>query len=345
MRKGVFTVIKYIQPVKAESADGLVAQVYTQIKQDFGALVEPFTLHSPSPKLLAGAWIACRESELAGNVRRDIKEAVAATVSTINQCPYCIDAHTIMLNATGKRSVAHAISNENYNNISDPKMREVVKWALATRSPGSEILLAPPFSQSDAPEIIGTAVFFHYIDRMVSVLLSETPLPSNRHWLKNTLKLTASIFFSRAIRRSKPLGNSLKLLPEANLPTDLNWAKTNPTIAGAFARFAAIIDEVGTHSLPEKVRNCVQKNVQAWNGENSGLSQQWVEQAISEFDDASKTAARLSLLTSLAPYQVDEGIVLAFRRYSPEDDKLLRALAWASFTVARRIGTWLYAPE
>lgn len=337
--------IKYIQPVKTSSAEGLVAQVYAQIKQDFGALVEPFTLHSPSPKLLAGAWVACRESELAGNVRRDIKEAVAATISKINKCPYCVDAHTIMLNATGKRSIAQAISNENYNKISDPQMREVVKWALATRSSGSEILLAPPFSQLDAPEIIGTAVFFHYIDRMVNVLLSETPLPSNHRWLKNTLKLIAGIFFSRDIRRSKPSGDSLKLLPEADLPADLNWAKTNPTIAGAFARFAAVIEEVGTYALSPKICNCVQKYIQAWNGEDLGTSRQWVEQAISGFDDVSKAAGRLSLFASLAPYQVDEGIVLAFRRHFPEDDKLLGALAWASFTIARRIGTWLYVPK
>ena len=237
--------IKYIHPVKANSAEGLVAQVYAQIKRDFGSLVEPFTLHSPSPKLLAGVWMACRETELAGNVRRDIKEAIAATVSKINQCPYCVDAHTIMLNATGKRNVARLISNENYDQISDSEVREIVKWASATRSTGFEILLSPPFSRQDAPEIIGTTVFFHYLNRMVSALLRETPLPSNRSWLKNTLKLMAGLFFSRAARRHKSLGDSLKFLPEADLPADLNWAKPNPTIAGAFARFAAVIEEVG----------------------------------------------------------------------------------------------------
>jgi len=108
--------IKYIHAVKAASAEGLVKQVYAQIKRDFGAQVEPFTLHSPYPKLLAGAWMACRESELAGNVGRDIKEAVAATVSKINQCPYCVDAHTIILNASGRRNVARKISDENYEN-------------------------------------------------------------------------------------------------------------------------------------------------------------------------------------------------------------------------------------
>jgi AhpD family alkylhydroperoxidase len=289
--------------------------------------------------------MACRETELAGNVRRDIKEAIAATVSKINQCPYCVDAHTIMLNATGKRNVARLISNENYDQISDSEVREIVKWASATRSTGFEILLSPPFSRQDEPEIIGTAVFFHYINRIVNVLLSETPLPSNRSWLKNTLKLMAGLFFSRAARRHKSLGDSLKFLPEADLPADLNWAKPNPTIAGAFARFAAVIEEAGTYALSAEVRACVQERVQGWNGETLRLNKQWVEQAISGFNDASKAAGRLALLAALSPYEVDEGIVLAFRVHFPEDDRLLGTLAWASFTAARSIGSWLHVPK
>jgi hypothetical protein len=58
----VKNVIKYIQPVSEATAEGLVAEVYSQIKEDFGMLVEPFTLHSPSPQLLAGIWMATRES-------------------------------------------------------------------------------------------------------------------------------------------------------------------------------------------------------------------------------------------------------------------------------------------
>lgn len=337
--------VKYIQPVAAGSAVGIVARVYAQIKRDFGALVEPFTLHSPSPKLLAGAWMAARESQLAGNVRRDIKEAVAATVSKINRCPYCVDAHTIMLNATGEHKVARAISNGNYDQILDSKVRSIAKWASITRSPRSKTLLSPPFSREDAPEIIGTAMFYHYINRMVSVLLSETPLPSNRRWLKNALKRLAGLFFSRAVRRSIPPGDSLKFLPEADLPANLGWAKRTPTIAGAFARFAAVVDEAGRYALSAEVRTCVKEHVQAWNGEDPGLSRRWVEQKIKGFDDASKAAGRLTLLTALAPYQVDDGVVLAFRAHFPEDEKLLGGLAWASFTAARRIGTWLHVPS
>ena len=145
-----------------------MAEVYSQIKLEFGSLVEPFTLHSPIPKLLAGAWMAARESQLAGSIRRDIKEAVAATVSKINQCPYCVDAHTIILKATGEHKTAWAIATGNYDQIQDSKVQAVVKWALTTRFPRSNHMRAPPFSRKEAPEIIGTAVFYHYINRMAS---------------------------------------------------------------------------------------------------------------------------------------------------------------------------------
>jgi AhpD family alkylhydroperoxidase len=337
--------IRYIHSVKANIAQGLVAQIYFQIKRDFASLVEPFTLHSPSPKLLAGVWMTCRETELAGKVSREIKEAVAASISKINQCPYCVDAHTIMLNATGKRSLARLISNENYDQISDSEVREIVKWALATRSPRSETILSPPFSREDAPEIIGTAVFFHYINRMASVFLDETPLPSNHKLLKKILKSVASLLFSRAVRRPKLLGDSLRFLPEAKLPADLKWTKTNPTIADAFARFSAVVDEAGIYAVPPEVRACVQEHVQRWNGEDPGPNRQWVEQAIEGFAETSKITGRLALLAAFAPYKIDERLILAFRGHFPEDDKLVSAIACASFLAARRIGTWLNVPK
>ena len=334
--------IKYIQPVASNSSEGLVARVYPQIKKEFGALVEPFTLHSPSPELLAGAWSACRESLLVGSVRREVKEAVAATVSRINQCPYCVDAHTIMLNAISARNSAEAIIDQRDDQIRDATVRSIVKWAAATRSPGAKVLLSPPFSHKDAPEIIGTALFFHYVNRMASVLLSDTPLPSNHPLLKGFLKRMAGWFFSKAVHRSKPLGASLELLPASELPADLAWAKTSPNIAGAFARFAAVVDRAGREFIPQDVRDCVVEQVQAWDGKDPELGRHWVEEAMSGLDEKSKDIGRLVLLTALAPYQVDEGVVNAFSTHLTGDDRLISALAWGSFTAVRRIGTWLH---
>jgi len=333
--------IKHIQPISNASASGLLAEAYPQIQRDFGALVEPFTLHAPTPQLLAGVWMATRETELVGSVRREIKEAVAATVSQLNQCPYCVDAHTMMLDATSAHGISTAISRERDDQIQDTAVRQIVAWAKATRSPGDPLLQKPPFSEAEAPEIIGTAVAFHYINRMVDIFLDETPLPSNRGWLKGTLKRMAGWYFSRAARRQKTIGTSLTLLPEAELPVDLGWAAASPTIAGAFARWAAVIEIAGQETLPANVRAVVREHVAAWNGESPGLSRNWVETAITGLADSEKPAARLALLTALAPYQISENTIAAFRAHEPEDEKLIAATAWASFTAARRVGSWL----
>ena len=129
----------------------LLAQSYHQIKRDFGALVEPFTLHAPAPRLLAGIWMATRETELVGIVRREIKEAVAATVSRLNQCPYCVDAHTMMLHAVSAHGTATAISQVNGGEIQDPAIRQIVAWAEATRSPDDPPAAKTAFFRSRSP--------------------------------------------------------------------------------------------------------------------------------------------------------------------------------------------------
>jgi len=101
--------MRYMRPFTARSAQGLVARTYAQIKPEFGALVEPLTLHSP------------------------------------------------------------------------------------------------------VPEVIGTAVFFHYVNRMVSVLLGETPLPLGNARLKPVLRTPATWFFAPAVRRPKAVGRTLLL--------------------------------------------------------------------------------------------------------------------------------------
>ena len=85
----------------------------------------------------------------------------------------------------------------------------------------------------------------------------------------------------------------------------------------------------------------VREHIIDWNGEPPSLSRGWVEKALAGLDDADQPAARLTLLTALASYQVDESTIDTFRAQQPGDDKLIAATAWASFTAARRVGTWL----
>ena len=43
--------VHHVRPVAPEAADGLVAEVYAQVRTDL-ILAAPFTLHSPVPEIL-----------------------------------------------------------------------------------------------------------------------------------------------------------------------------------------------------------------------------------------------------------------------------------------------------
>ena len=151
----------------------------------------------------------------------------------------------------------------------------------------------------------------------------------------------AAWFFGGAIRRPKEPGASLDLLAEAPLPDDLPWAQPSKPIAGAFARFAQSIEHSGVLALSAEVRDVAGNAVEKWNGCDPGMDNRWCEEAIAPLGETDKSAGRLALLTALAPYRVDETIVDEFSTHVPGDAKLLSALAWSSFTAARRVGSWL----
>ncbi|HEY6406143.1 MAG TPA: hypothetical protein VIY29_01620, partial [Ktedonobacteraceae bacterium] len=335
--------IKYVKPTEIATAQGLTAQVYAQIKGEIGIVPEPFTLHSPVPEILAGTWGIFRETMLTGQVRRPIKEAVAAAVSESNRCPWCVDAHSIVLYAAGESEAARAIIDNATQHLKDSQMQAMIQWASATRTSGAPVLARPPFSSQEAAELVGAAITFHYLNRMVNVLLVETNLPRNA-LLKSAMKRTLGWLYSGVTHKVYQPGASLDFLPDAPLPADLVWAASAPNVAGAFSRFAAVVEQAGIVVLSPVVRSLICKHVNAWQGEDMGISRQWVDRAIDELSAKDQAAARTTLLTALAPHQVDAGVIEAFRIHWPTDNELVSALAWASFTVARRIGSWLHRP-
>jgi AhpD family alkylhydroperoxidase len=324
-------VLRHLAPFRPPSAE--TAAVYRQIRREFGLLAEPFTLHTPSPALLAGFWIVCRETTLVGDVPRAHKEAVATAVSAANRCPYCVDAHVMMLHATGAHATAAALGGEGVP--ADPAVAALVAWAGATGRPA-------PFGPDDVPELVGTAVVFHYVNRMVSVLLAESPFPLRGHRARVALRRVMGWVVAGAVRRAKAPGASLALLPDAPLPADLSWAAGRPTVAAAFARFAAAVDAAGSAALSAEARACVAERVTTWQGGDPGPGRAWLDAALGGLPPPAADEARLALCTALAPWRVDDAMVAGYRRHRPGDDAaLIGALAWGAFAAARRIGGWI----
>lgn len=333
--------VRYFSQDYSVHRNELADRTLKQVQREFGARVEPFTLHLPLPELLAGAWMACRESLLAGSVRRDLKEAVASAVSVINRCPYCVDAHTIMVLASSGKDYSSEILSGRYDAIEDPDVRKAVRWAATTRSPVSPELRSPPFSSDAAPEFIGTAVFFHYINRMATILLGPSPLPFSGGKLKEASIRMAAWFFGRAIRITKEPCVSLDLLPEADLPGDLDWSKPSPCIAGAYAAFSRVVDDAGATVLSGKVKASVLKALDAWDGSDPEPRSARITSGFEKYTGADKAAGNLALSAALFPWRLTERDVTFFSSHYPGDEQLLAVLAWGSFSAARRIGRWI----
>jgi AhpD family alkylhydroperoxidase len=98
--------IRYLASARRAAASPPVAAIFAQMRREFGVISEPLVLHAPAPPVLAAAWSSLREAVLGGEVPRRIKETVAAVISRLNRCRYCVDAHTSLLHAAGGRAAA-----------------------------------------------------------------------------------------------------------------------------------------------------------------------------------------------------------------------------------------------
>jgi hypothetical protein len=187
-------------------------------------------------------------------------------------------------------------------------------------------------------------VAFQYYNRVVNVFLRESPFPAH---VPESAKPRARQVLGRVLRPSagegpRP-GASLDLLPAAPPSDDLCWARPNPVVADAFARAYAATEAAGTRSVPHSVRALVHARLSTWDGQAPGISRSWVHDAAAELPEADRPAGRLALAIALASYQVDEGLVDAFRGTAPGDGTLIELAAWASMAAARRVSTWLAA--
>ncbi|MBO1413342.1 carboxymuconolactone decarboxylase family protein [Streptomyces sp. FH025] len=325
--RGALAQIRHVTPVRPADARSEVAGVYAEVEREFGMLAPPVALHAASPPVLAASWVMLRETLVAaGRVDRAAKEEVAAAVSEANSCPYCAAVH----GATWAALIGDGEPRRPVGGLG-----EHGGWRPATDA-------AAPFPAEQAPELVGVAVTFHYLNRMVSVFLQEDLVPPGA---PAAVRRAVTAVLGRRLRhyaRSAPAaGGSLDLLASAALPADLAWAAGTPSIAGAFARAASVIDAAGARSVPEPVRDLVRAELAQWDGSSPGLGRDWLEKAVSGLPEEQRPAGRLALLTAKAAYRVDEGLVAQYRLGQPGDAGLVELTAWAALTAAREVGSRL----
>ncbi|KQV13835.1 hypothetical protein ASC99_32515 [Kitasatospora sp. Root107] len=324
-----------------------VARVYRELERDFGVLAPPIALHSPAAGPLAASWLMLRETLLvAGLAERTTKEAVASAVSAVNECPFCVRMHTAMLHSLAPGRDGEAIRDGRLEEVADPAVRAVAGWVRdgAVRDTAADSRF--PFAAEQLPELLGSVVIMHYLNRMVNVFLGTVPLPPGAPESSLRPVLRVLTWLLRSAARTEPkAGGSLGLLPAATLPEDLAWAAGNPQIAGAFARAAAAVEVAGRAALSDGVRALVQDTLDHWDGRPPGLGRGWADAAVETRPAEERPAARLALLTALAAYTVDETVIDAARAAGADDEALVGITAWASLAAARQVGSWMFHNE
>lgn len=335
--------VKHVTPARMGGSDDTVSRVYRQAERDFGMLAPPVALHSPAPGPLAASWMMLRESLLAdGQVSRGAKEAVAAAVSLGNACPYCIAVHSATLSALLGSPTAAAVSSGNIDSIADPEVRAIAQWARRSGTRQDSQSQDAPFPKEQAPEIAGVAVTFQYLNRMVDIFLNDSPLPpAVPARARGSALRVLGRFMSGAARAAHQPGASLDLLPAAPLPPDLWWAAGSPHVGEAFARASAAIEAAGRQHVPASVQAALRSRLAGWDGQQMGVSRSWVQDEVLALPTGERAGGRLALLTALAPFQVDQPVIDAFRTEQPSDEALIVTTSWASMAAARRVGSWL----
>jgi len=347
MLKQSANAVKYVKVKGLKDAQGSMKEINRQVDKDFG-LVGPLSLSTPSERVHAVRWVTAREAFVVEtNVKRAIKETVATVTAQINKCPYCEDVHGASISSSGDNDIAKALANNTWQSLKNKRTKAIIEWSLNTRNPKAEIIQNPPFSAQEAPEIIGTALTFHSVNRLVNIFLDDSPLPGilGKSFIKKAALNMASktLFKSMVIKKAVP-GDALEFIEDYPIPEHFSWANAVPAYVKGLAAEEKLLEKIEQEIIPIKSAQLFKEKVNSWNGEEMPLGRAWLNQILSDLDENERPVTKLMFLAALAPYTITETDIKDFRKVKPTDKDLLEVSYWAVQILTNRIREWLVMP-
>ena len=135
------------------------------------------------------------------------------------------------------------------------------------------------------------------INRFSHVVMDGSPVNAPLGMQGVALRAFGHELRATKVRAAEP-GRSLPLLPPAELPDDMQWARPNPRVADAVARMAAAVEREGAKVIPQRVRDRINAELRAWRGEQMPLNGSWIDAAIDGLDGQDRAIARLAIVTA-----------------------------------------------
>ncbi|MGW3604196.1 carboxymuconolactone decarboxylase family protein [Micromonospora sp. NPDC005161] len=317
---------RFFTPEPAKAATGLTAEVYRQLWDDFLGPVPTFQALSAVPELQAATWALMREALLAGDASRVDRELVASAVSRANRCRFCVDAHVMLLHALGEHELGEAVARG--GTPAEPRHAELVGWAEASRSPR-----AAGWTSPYRPEVTGTLLAFHFINRVVSALLDPDLLPGGLQ-RSSLVRSVGGRLYAKTARGPKEPGQSLALLDASTTPPPA-WAGDSPVgVAYAALRDAA---NRGGDLLGDVARQTVTATVRWEDGRFPARPADWAVDLVRDVPGADRIGTRIALLAAFAPGAVSAGDVALWRLSHPADADLVRVVAFGAITATDHV--------
>ncbi|MFG3691428.1 carboxymuconolactone decarboxylase family protein [Micromonospora sp. NPDC047740] len=317
---------RFFTPAPAGAATGLTADVYRQLRDEFLGPAPTFQALSAVPEVLAATWALMREALLAGDASRVDRELVASAVSRANRCRFCVDAHVMLLHALGEHELAEVIARG--GTPPEPRQAALVGWAEASRSPS-----AGEWTSPYRPEVTGTLLAFHFINRIVSALLDPDLLPGGLQ-RSRVVRSAGGRLYARTAREPKEPGHSLPLLG-ASAASPPAWAEDSPVgVAYASLRNAAMR---GGDLLGDVARRTVTATVSWEDGRHPARPAEWATDLVRDVPGADRVATRIALLAAFAPSAIRSGDVALWRLSHPDDADLVRLVAYGAITATDHV--------
>jgi AhpD family alkylhydroperoxidase len=321
---------RFFTPAPPRAATGVTAQVYAQLRDDFIGPAPTFRALSAAPEIMAATWALMRETLLAegpGEAGRVDREVVAAAVSLANRCRFCVDAHVTLLHALGEHALAHAVTD---SRASLGGRADLVRWAADSRHPR-----ANGWAPSADPRLDGVVLAFHFINRMVSALLTPDLLPGGLQRLP-AVRAAGGRLYARSIRRPVEPGRGLSMLDAgpAGVPGVAGPAPGDP-IDRAYAALRAATTPGGL--LGGLAADTVTATVRREDGRFPDRSIGWATDLARDLPAADRVGARIALLAAFDPAAITPGDVGLWRLSHPGDADLVRLVAFGAFAATDHV--------
>jgi AhpD family alkylhydroperoxidase len=317
---------RFFTPAKAPAATGLTAEVYRQLRDEFLGPAPTFQALSAAPEVLAASWALMREALLAGGASRVDRELVASAVSRANRCRFCVDAHVMLLHALGAHELAEIMARG--DTPPQPRHAELAGWAAASRNPRAAAWTSPY-----GPEVTGTLLAFHFINRIVSALLDPDLLPGGLQ-RSPVVRSVGGRLYAKTAREPKEPGRSLPLLV-AGPTAPPAWAGDSPVgVAYASLKNAAT---KGGDLLSDVARQTVTATVRWEDGRHPARPAEWAAELVRDLTGTDRVGTRIALLAAFAPSAISPGDVAVWRLSHPGDADLVRLVAYGAITATDHV--------